>query len=245
MDSRRASSGDPALGAPAIGIKVADAADWLTEPSDVQAALDTLASDVLYKDGSRGLTGDWDAGSHKITAQQLSADIADGTTPLIVASTTLVTNLNADMLDGKHVGTSGNVVPVLDGANTFSNHNILSGSNEMRFNSANNNISATSFTLTVEGALTIDCKANGAVRGSWSNVGLDVVGKCQAANLIADGAASGVGGVLVIGNDQFTPIGSSTIMTCLVGGKSGPATAVVKELIPCYSHGTLRYIPLL
>jgi len=44
-----------------------------------------------------------------------------GTAPIIVSSQTLVSNLNADMLDGKHVGTVGNTVPLLDGTNDWSN----------------------------------------------------------------------------------------------------------------------------
>ena len=56
----------------------------------------------LRADGSVALTDDWDAGSFKITAEQLAADIATGTPPLIVASTTVVANLNADLLDGSH-----------------------------------------------------------------------------------------------------------------------------------------------
>ncbi len=54
----------------------------------------------LLADGTRGLSADWDAGSHKITAEQLESDVAGGTAPLLVASTTLVDNLNADLLDG-------------------------------------------------------------------------------------------------------------------------------------------------
>ena len=45
------------------------------------------------------LTGDWDAGSFDITAEQLHSDIAIGTAPLTVVSTTVVDNLNADLLD--------------------------------------------------------------------------------------------------------------------------------------------------
>jgi len=59
-------------------------------------------SDYLLKDGTRALTGNWDAGSFKITAEQLESDVATGTAPLIVASTTKVDNLNADLLDGNH-----------------------------------------------------------------------------------------------------------------------------------------------
>jgi hypothetical protein len=66
--------------------------------------LDGLADDdhtqYLLANGTRELTADWDAGSFKITAEQLESDVATGTAPLIVASTTLVANLNADKLDG-------------------------------------------------------------------------------------------------------------------------------------------------
>jgi hypothetical protein len=53
-------------------------------------------------------------------SNQLISIVATGTAPLSVLSTTLVTNLNADLLDGKNTGTSGNVIPLLDGANTWS-----------------------------------------------------------------------------------------------------------------------------
>ena len=62
----------------------------------------TAFTDFLLKDGTRELTADWDAGSFKITAEQFESDIATGAAPLIVASTTVVTNLNADLLDGQH-----------------------------------------------------------------------------------------------------------------------------------------------
>ncbi len=54
----------------------------------------------LNPDGSVPLTADWDAGSFKITAEQFESDVAGGTAPFIVASNTVVSNLNADLLDG-------------------------------------------------------------------------------------------------------------------------------------------------
>lgn len=56
----------------------------------------------LLANGTRALTANWDAGGYKITALQFESDVVTGTAPLIVASTTLVTNLNADLLDGQH-----------------------------------------------------------------------------------------------------------------------------------------------
>ncbi len=57
-------------------------------------------TNVVLRDGTQGLSADWDAGSHKITAEQLESDIVTGTAPIVVASTTLVSNLNADQVDG-------------------------------------------------------------------------------------------------------------------------------------------------
>jgi len=67
-----------------------------------EAEIATLGTGYVWRDGTKGLTADWDAGAFKITAQQLAADIADGTAPLIITSTTVVTNLNADYVDGQH-----------------------------------------------------------------------------------------------------------------------------------------------
>lgn len=58
---------------------------------------------------------------------QLKSTVATGTAPIIAASTTKVTNLNADLLDGKDTGTSGNVIGLLDGNNTISGANSYSG----------------------------------------------------------------------------------------------------------------------
>lgn len=54
----------------------------------------------LLSDGSVPLTANWDVGSFKLIAQQFESDVPTGTAPLVVASTTLVANLNADLLDG-------------------------------------------------------------------------------------------------------------------------------------------------
>ena len=71
-----------------------------TDHGDLTGLLDDDHAQYLRTDGVRGLTGNWDAGSFKITAQQFESDIATGTAPFVVASTTLVTNLNADLWDG-------------------------------------------------------------------------------------------------------------------------------------------------
>jgi len=53
---------------------------------------------------TKGFTAgqDVDIGSYQLRALKFYSDQATGTAPLTVASTTKVTNLNADMVDGKH-----------------------------------------------------------------------------------------------------------------------------------------------
>ena len=50
--------------------------------------------------GTTPLTANWDAGSFQIQAETLKSDVATGTAPLVIASETMVDNLNADLLDG-------------------------------------------------------------------------------------------------------------------------------------------------
>lgn len=56
----------------------------------------------VLRDGTTPLTANWDAGPYEIRARTLESDIATGTAPLTIASTTVVTSLNADLLDGEH-----------------------------------------------------------------------------------------------------------------------------------------------
>lgn len=54
----------------------------------------------LLADGTVPLTANWDVGAFTITGTRFISDIATGTAPFGVSSTTVVTNLNADLLDG-------------------------------------------------------------------------------------------------------------------------------------------------
>ena len=66
----------------------------------VQTALGAAMANVILADGTIPLTADWDVGAFKITGTQFVSDIAIGTAPLVVTSTTVVNNLNADTIDG-------------------------------------------------------------------------------------------------------------------------------------------------
>lgn len=83
---------------PDTGIGDADTLNGL--PSDTAATADTIAA--------RDSSGD-------ITANAFESTVATGTAPLTVASTTLVSNLNADLLDG----VQNSAMAHLAGAETF------------------------------------------------------------------------------------------------------------------------------
>jgi len=55
----------------------------------------------IKADGTVPMTANWDIGAYWLRALQFWSDIPTGTAPLIVASETMVDNLNADLLDGE------------------------------------------------------------------------------------------------------------------------------------------------
>ncbi len=74
-----------------------------TRTLTVQDANGTIAlvADLVLRDGSQALSANWDAGSFEIRAATFESDVTTGTAPLVIASTTLVSNLNADLLDSQ------------------------------------------------------------------------------------------------------------------------------------------------
>jgi hypothetical protein len=89
-----------------------------------------------------------------VQGTRLISTVATGTAPLTVSSTDLVSNLNADLLDGYNTGTSGNVIPLLDGANTWSGTQTFSGAASAPFRlvatNADANFDAITFQATNE-----------------------------------------------------------------------------------------------
>ena len=58
------------------------------------------ASDFIAVNGTRALSANWDAGNYEIRSNTFESDVASGTAPFTIASTTKVSNLNSDMVDG-------------------------------------------------------------------------------------------------------------------------------------------------
>ena len=61
----------------------------------------TSLTGAILADGTVELSATWDAGAFEIRAMTFQSDVATGTAPFTIASTTVVANLNADQVDGK------------------------------------------------------------------------------------------------------------------------------------------------
>lgn len=81
-----------------------------------------IVAGVVKADGTVPLTADWDAGAFEIRAQTFESDVTTGTAPLVVASTTVVANLNADKLDGTDVNDAGSTTSDLWTASKITSH---------------------------------------------------------------------------------------------------------------------------
>lgn len=142
-------------------------------------------------------------GQGSINAKRLISYVATGTAPLTIASTTLVTNLNADLLDGQHgsyyqplltnpvTGTgTANYIPKWGVGGTS-----LTGTSNIYDNGTNVGIGTTapSRKLTVEGSATIGTLGDGNL--NW----MPAVGNNQLFLTSTTSAAVNTGSVLSLG----------------------------------------------
>ncbi len=68
-------------------------------------------NECVLRDGTVPLTASWDAGSYEIRAQTFFSDASAGVAPLTISSSTVVTNLNSDMIDGQHIPLTASATP--------------------------------------------------------------------------------------------------------------------------------------
>ena len=100
--------------------------------------LDGLQATAFVKAaGTVALSANWDAGGYEIRSNTFESDVATGTIPLVIASTTKCTNLNADKLDdqeGTYYLDPGNLSSAVavnkggTGATTLTDGGVLLGS---------------------------------------------------------------------------------------------------------------------
>jgi len=144
--------------------------------------------------------------SNTITASRLVSNIATGTPPLTVTSTTKVANLNVDMVDGydtSTVGTIANTIVVRDAnasiaANTVTTNRIINGTSNIVI-TASGNVSTT-----VASTETIRATSTGA----------EVFGNLLASNVYANtgtiGASLLIGTLTTAAQPNVTSVGTLT-----------------------------------
>jgi len=147
-----------------------------------------------------------------VSGTRLFSNIATGTTPLQVTSTTRVANLNVAHANVSDYGavttqTTGTFYPILVSANTSANYALASNAN-LSFNAATGNLSATLLTGTVTTAAQPNITSVGTLTS------LTVSGNISTANVTASGYH----------------IRSITAGISAAGSVQGTATALTKEI---------------
>lgn len=162
----------------------------------------------LLADGTIPLTANWDVGAFDITAEQFHSDVTVGTPPFTVVSTTVVTNLNADKLDGAdlidednmasdsavHVPTQQSVKAYVDAAASGGNATFASG----EITTTSNSLSGT-FVLVTGSDVAVEAGKTYAI--SWRLAGYAAVNTTgvRLQRVLGSGAAGSVLGWTTIG----------------------------------------------
>lgn len=248
LRAARNNDADYLFGATALGFDPDVPGDWSGPPEDVAAALDELAAagvgSLPVVDTTDIVKGSADATKHlRFEVDTLTA----GTTRVITMADADIdlADFNAHRLDGLHVGTSGSAIPALDAANTISaNWRIASGS-ALEFYDATGYISGGALALNVNAPVTLNLRTGGSIRASQTSSELNIYDRCRASMFRADGNATGIVTTFTIGMESMAPVGSATLVGCLMGGKTGPANGAVDLLIGCYYHTTKYWLMLL
>lgn len=91
--------------------------------SDKTITLPNITGTVVT---SAGAGADIDVGTYEVRANTFESDVATGTAPFTIASTTVSTNLNADLLDGSHASTTTGsaIIPIADASGYLPNDSV-------------------------------------------------------------------------------------------------------------------------
>jgi len=132
----------------------------------------------------------------KVVASTLTSNVATGTAPLTISSTTLVTNLNADLLDGYNTASTNtaSTVVIRDASGNFSAGTItatLSGA----ATTAGTVTTAAQPNITSVGTLSSVSVTGNITGGNLTTAGIITVNSGGAATAIVNGGSNGVGNI--------------------------------------------------
>lgn len=146
-------------------------------------------NDIVIGRSDKEFSAGWFTG--QVKAGTFKSDVATGTAPIIAASTTKVANLNADLLDGKHVGNSGDVVPVLGANNIWTGVQTIGTNVKLLFRNSNTYIhSVVDTVLSLSASTSLLLAIGGSTKLAVSSGGINVSGECKGITLnaaVADG----------------------------------------------------------
>lgn len=207
-----------------------------------------MLSGYLKADGSIPLTANWDAGSFEIRAQTFESDVATGTAPMTIASETLVTHLNADLLDGESASAFQDASAVLTtyaGINPSANVQSLLGCAD--YAAMRTALSLVPNTNVQAYDADLADLADQSYSGTWTNLGsvttIDINGgTIDGASIGASSPSTGVFTTLTgkLGVTAHTGTGAITAAECLGGtvtntGASGAIVLTLPAAVVGYS----------
>jgi len=186
---------------------------------------------------SLDVTGNTVAGNFntagKVVASSFESNVANGTAPLVVVSTTKVANLNADLLDGYSTASAAtaNTVVIRDADGSFS-ANVITANLSGNATTAGTVVTAAQPNITSVGTLSSLTITGNASAGNISTGGdLSVTGNASAGNINAGNllTANFVAGTLTTAaQPNITSVGSLTGLT--VSGHIIPSANVTYDL---------------
>ncbi|MFH2019602.1 MAG: site-specific integrase, partial [bacterium] len=104
-DVEISNTGTTTIQANAVALATDTTGDYvatITGGSGISSTGATTGEGIGHTLSLGSLTTNWDAGGYEIRSLTFESDVATGTAPFTIASTTVNTNLNADLLDGYH-----------------------------------------------------------------------------------------------------------------------------------------------
>ena len=188
LDAANTWSADQLLGT-TTKLTLDNSSQYLHAPTSLIVKLNSVGTIVLALGGTEkaALDGTGLDVVNSVIAEKFISDVADGTEPYATTSLFLNTNLNADLLDGKHVGTSGDTVPLLGTAQTWSGVQTFGTSTKQQFrDSANYIYSPSTDILTVNAGTITSFSIDGTIEMFLGFSGLDVANSVIAEKFISD-----------------------------------------------------------
>ena len=207
---------------------------------DVSAGTITTSS-AQKKTIIEGAASDVDIGAYELRAKTLEADVATGTAPLTVASTTLVTNLNADKLDGADLdttttlGTSDTKVPSQKAVKTYVDAQVTASDLDFTTDTSGTaSVDLDSQTLTISGGEGMDVTHSGQ---TITVTGEDATISNKGIASFATADFSVTSGAVSLQDITTTHIAAGTLVTEAEGITSNdndstlPTSAAVKDYV--------------